>query len=611
MGIRIRFKVGLSLVLVGLILALGSAAQAQVKAAPTGLTATAGNAQVALRWSAVTGAGYYRLKRSTTSGGPYVQISDTTWNGFTDDGVKNGVVYYYVVTAVDASGDSANSAQVSAKPGVSTPAPTGFSATAGNGEVGLRWSAVTGAGYYRLKRSTRSGGPYTQIGDPTWNGYTDQGVTNGVVYYYVVTTVEAQGESANSAQVSVTPGDSAPAPVTSGLPEDFFSISWSSLEASHYPTVPFKGMRAWDTGTSWAQIEWSQGNYNWTTLDNLLEWESSHGKDVMYTFGFVPHWASSTPGVACFYLETDTGCTGAPIDVESGDNMWKAFVTALVKHSLSSPKLHIAYYELWNEPDLKDNWTGTPAQLVTLAKDAYAIIHELDPNAKVVGPSPSTANQWGVHYLPDYYSAGGATAQDIVGLHAYLYDGSTFSTSPAGITTSITQLKLLMAKYGISNKPIWFTEGNWGSTNATRMTDAQKADYVAQEYMLMWSTGAVSRYYWYAWDGKAWGELWDPSAGIHPAGVAYNRIATWLIGSVRPSNPCSEGSDGTWTCSLRLSTGYPAEIIWNASLSKTISVSPSFATYETISNTVVSTIVGNKVTIGAAPIMVVGSQAVQ
>src|SRR5262249_29249125 len=159
----------------------------------------------------------------------------------------------------------------------------------------------------------------------------------------------------------------------------------------------------------------------WTEL------ASSRGKDAMYTFGRVPHWAGPAQNLA-------------PSDVATGDAQWKEFVTALVKHSLASPEHYISFYEMWNEPDLTSNWVGTPAEMVTMAKDAYAIIHALDPKAKLVGPSPGTvglaslANQFGVHYLPAYYAAGGATAQDIVGLHAYLYTGRNFSTSPAGIT---------------------------------------------------------------------------------------------------------------------------------------------------------------------------------
>jgi hypothetical protein len=604
MGIQFRLKVYLPLALTGLLLALGTAATAQITAAPTGLTAVPGNAQVTLRWSSTAGASYYRLKRSTASGGPYAQIGDPTWNGYTDTAAKNGVTYFYVVSAVDATGQSANSFQVSAKPVAVAvlSAPTGLAATPGNAQVTLKWSDTPLATSYHVRRATAIGGPYTQIAAPAWNGYTEVGLTNGVTYYFVVSAVDSSGESSNSADVSATPG-------TSALTTDFFGLSWSALQASHFPSVPFGGIRAWDTGTTWYEIETSQGTYNWATLDAWLLMESSHGKDVMYTFGFVPHWASMRPSEACSYVVSDPGCAAPPSDVDSGDNIWKAFVTALVNHSLSSPDLHIAYYEMWNEPDLKRNWTGTPAQLVTMVKDAYAIIHKLDPSARVIGPSPSTANKYGVHFLPAYYAAGGATAQDFVGMHAYLYDGTAFSTSPAGITLTISELETLMSTYGISDKSIWFTEGNWGDVNNTSMTGSQKAAYVAQEYLLMWSSGKVHRFYWYAWDSSALGTLWTSTSGINTAGVAYGRITDWLVGSVHQDQPCSESADGTWTCNLTLASGYPGQIIWNATTSKTIAVSAGYATYETLADTTVHSIQANKVAIGNEPILLVGSQA--
>ena len=42
-----------------------------------GLTATAGNGQVALSWTASTGATSYNVKRATVSGGPYTMVADT------------------------------------------------------------------------------------------------------------------------------------------------------------------------------------------------------------------------------------------------------------------------------------------------------------------------------------------------------------------------------------------------------------------------------------------------------------------------------------------------------------------------------------------------------
>jgi endo-1,4-beta-xylanase len=83
---------------------------------PTGLAATAGNAQVQLIWNPVTGATGYNVKRATTSGGPYTTIATVTGTSFTDTGRTNGTTYFYVVSAFNANGESANSSQVSATP---------------------------------------------------------------------------------------------------------------------------------------------------------------------------------------------------------------------------------------------------------------------------------------------------------------------------------------------------------------------------------------------------------------------------------------------------------------------------------------------------------------
>ena len=177
-------------------------------AAPAGLAATAENTQVSLTWTASTGATSYHVKRSTTNGGPYTQVAAPTAANFTDTGLTNGTIWYYVVSALNSAGESANSSQASATPAAPAappPAPTGLGATAGNAQVSLTWTASAGATSYHLKRSTRSGGPYTQVAAPTTTSDTDTGLTNGTTYYYVVSALNAVGESANSAEVSATP----------------------------------------------------------------------------------------------------------------------------------------------------------------------------------------------------------------------------------------------------------------------------------------------------------------------------------------------------------------------------------------------------------------------
>jgi endonuclease I len=98
-------------------------------AAPTGLVASAGNAQVALDWADNTEtdlAGYY-VRRSTTAGGPYTQLntSPLASSDYTDTGLTNGQVYHYVVVAVDTSNNiSQQSGEAGATPVQPPSAPT-------------------------------------------------------------------------------------------------------------------------------------------------------------------------------------------------------------------------------------------------------------------------------------------------------------------------------------------------------------------------------------------------------------------------------------------------------------------------------------------------------
>jgi len=84
-------------------------------AAPTGLAAAAASAQVNLTWTASSGATGYYVKRSTTSGAE-AQIAPVSATSYADTAVTSGTKYYYVVSAYNSSGESANSAEVSATP---------------------------------------------------------------------------------------------------------------------------------------------------------------------------------------------------------------------------------------------------------------------------------------------------------------------------------------------------------------------------------------------------------------------------------------------------------------------------------------------------------------
>ncbi|MES2657608.1 MAG: DUF642 domain-containing protein [Verrucomicrobiota bacterium] len=85
------------------------------------------------------------------------------------------------------------------------PAPVNLTATPGDAQATLAWTATAGATSYHVKRSTVSGGSYTNVGTVPTPGFTNTGLTNSTPYYYVVTALNGGGESVISGQVSVTP----------------------------------------------------------------------------------------------------------------------------------------------------------------------------------------------------------------------------------------------------------------------------------------------------------------------------------------------------------------------------------------------------------------------
>jgi glycosidase/fibronectin type 3 domain-containing protein len=103
----------------GALLASG-AVDLEPPAAPSALHVTSeGNGSVGLAWNAVAGATGYDVYRSPVSGGGYVKANGAAVTGtsFTDTGLVNAHTYYYVVRALDASGNaSADSNEVSALP---------------------------------------------------------------------------------------------------------------------------------------------------------------------------------------------------------------------------------------------------------------------------------------------------------------------------------------------------------------------------------------------------------------------------------------------------------------------------------------------------------------
>lgn len=154
--------------------------------------------------------------------------------------LKNGLPYYFVVTAVDASGlESPASFTVSATP-MSTNAtgaiPSGVGTAAGNGQATLNWTGVTGASSYNIYYSNKSGDSTSNMEKApgiTTTSSTISGLNNGMPYYFVVTAMVGGVETQPSTEVAVmpqtTPGVNVPTGVSVTSGDGQAILSWSPV----------------------------------------------------------------------------------------------------------------------------------------------------------------------------------------------------------------------------------------------------------------------------------------------------------------------------------------------------------------------------------------------
>jgi cellulose 1,4-beta-cellobiosidase len=189
---------------------------------------------VSLAWNTTLSATAYRIRRGTVSGGPYSTIATVASTSWTNTGLTNGTTYYYVVAGANAAGNGPNSGEASAMPfAIIPPAPTNLTAKGGDAKVTLAWTPSSGATFYRVRRGTVSGGPYTTVATVTNSLWANTGLTNGTTYYFVVVAGNSAGTSAASNQASATPLALPVAPTgliaTAGTGR--VTVSWNSVSS--------------------------------------------------------------------------------------------------------------------------------------------------------------------------------------------------------------------------------------------------------------------------------------------------------------------------------------------------------------------------------------------
>lgn len=281
-----------------------------VPPAPANLMATASNAAVFLTWDAVSSAASYNVKRSTVSGGTYSVLTNLAVTNFTDASVVNGTTYYYVVSALNSSGESTNSIEVSATP---TNGPSVWPSPWQTQDIGM--VGVTGGAGYTNGVFTVSGAGADIYGTADAFRCVYLGATNDCTIIARVASIqninawskagvmirESLATNAANAFVGITPGNGSTWQYRSATGGSTTYNSTAGINAPYWFKMvrsgnTFTGYRSAD-GTNWTQ----QGNATFAMSTNAFIGlaVTSHNSAALCTATFdnvtAPNWSSANP----------------------------------------------------------------------------------------------------------------------------------------------------------------------------------------------------------------------------------------------------------------------------------------------------------------------------
>ncbi len=229
-----------------------SASVTTVPLTPT-LTATAySNTQINLSWTNVAGESAYMVERSADGSTDWSTIATPAGNvvTYSNTGLSANTVYYYRVTARNASGDSAASAIVSKRTLVT--APSGLTAAAASTtQVDLAWSDASGESGYAIDRSLNgsvwSSRATPGAGETSWS---DTGLTAGTLYIYRIKANNPSGSSAPSANASATTITASTTLTVSAVSTTQVKLTWANITGE----TGYKIERSADGSSGWALI---------------------------------------------------------------------------------------------------------------------------------------------------------------------------------------------------------------------------------------------------------------------------------------------------------------------------------------------------------------------
>ncbi len=234
------------------------------------------------------------------------------------------------------------------------------------------------------------------------------------------------------------------------------------------------------------------GVNTWEKYDRIVDLARRYGIQVIARLDAPPAWSRSQGSAP--------GWTKAPPDdlTDYGD-----YVHAVV----SRYRGRVRYYQIWNEPNIYDEWGDQPADpagYVRLLQVAWSRAKAADPDCIIIAaglaattqevpPEFGPRNVSDLLYLEQMYAAGAQGYFDIMGVMSYGLWTGPYDLRLGRDRTNFSRAQLtreIMVRNGDGAKPLWASEVGWNALPADfegvaaygRVDEQQQATYAVEAY---------------------------------------------------------------------------------------------------------------------------------
>ena len=230
---------------------------------------------------------------------------------------------------------------------------------------------------------------------------------------------------------------------------------------------------------SWQQIEASEGSFDWSEYDLIVQALSRNGIQVIAVVKGTPSWART--GAA--------GQDGPPSDPQT----FQAFMQELTAHYGAK----VPFVQIWDRPNIGSQWGGTPAdadRFLPILAAGFNGARSGDPEVKVITPelamtSDTAGGQTDLEFLTALFRDESATPFfDIVGMRL---DGGSLSPDDRRVAADRINFSRailyrdIVVRAGQAATPIWATSFGWAATGT--VTRERQADFVLRGMSRSWA----------------------------------------------------------------------------------------------------------------------------